>query len=144
MRAMREAVFAELFTRLQGVAGLITVSRRVKAVQDMQPEEMPAAFQIQGKQSMKFAGSTPTVTDMDVTWAIYTQTPDALTAPSIALNELTEAALAQLSPSPGSDRQTLGGLVEYAAVDGDIEIFEGILGDRAVALIPIRIVLGGF
>lgn len=144
MRATREQVFSALFALLQGVPGLNTVSRRLQNVQDMQPESLPAAFQLQGKQALTFKGSVPTVADMTATWAIYGYSADPGVAPSTVLNGLIDAACAAIAPGMPFDKQSLGGLVEYAAIDGEIEIFEGVLGDRAVALIPIRIVLPGF
>jgi hypothetical protein len=60
------------------------------------------------------------------------------------LNGMIEAATAALAPSPAITRQTLGGLVEFCAIDGSIQIFDGVLGDRAIAIVPISIVLGGF
>lgn len=143
-RATREQVFAALFAKLQSVPGLLTVSRRLQAVQDMQPENLPAGFQMQGKQAVAYKGSVPAASDMSATWALYGYSDDPTVAPSTVLNNLVDAACAAIAPPAYTDKQTLGGLVEYAAIDGDIEIFEGVLGDRAVALIPLRIILAGF
>lgn len=144
MKATREQVFDALFDVLKTVPGLVTASRRLKNVQDMQPEELPAAFQLQGKQELVYKGSVPTVADMTATWALYGYSSDPDVAPSTVLNNLIDAACAALAPPAYTDKQTLGGLVEYAAIDGDIEIYEGILADKAVALLPIRILLAGF
>jgi len=70
--------------------------------------------------------------------------PDTTQAPSTALNALIDAACSVLQPAAPFARNTLGGLVEYVAIDGDIEVFEGVLGDRALAILPLKIVLGGF
>lgn len=144
MKATREQVFGALFDVLKTVPGLVTASRRLKNVQDMQPEELPAAFQLQGKQELVYKGSVPTVADMTATWALYGYSSDPDVAPSTVLNNLIDAACAALAPPAYTDKQTLGGLVEYAAIDGDIEIYEGILADKAVALLPIRLLLAGF
>jgi hypothetical protein len=110
----------------------------------MQPENLPAAFQLQGDQGMQFKGSTPTVNTWKADWLLYAHTSDLSIAPSTVLNGMVEAATAALAPSPAIGRQTLGGLVEYCAIDGNIQIFEGVLGDRAIAIVPISIVLAGF
>lgn len=144
MRPSRESIFSALFAQLQTIPGLQTVSRRLQNVQDMAPESMPAAFQIQGAQEMKFKGDVPAVGDWSASWILYASATDTTQAPSTQLNALVDAALAVLVPKPYADRQTLGGLVEYAAVDGKIDIFEGVLGDRAVAVIPIRLIVAGF
>ena len=38
-----------------------------------------------------------------------------------------------------NNKQTLGGLVAHAWIDGVIETDEGVLGDQAVAIIPVVI-----
>lgn len=143
-RPTREAVYAALFAKLQTLPGLVTVSRRLQNVQDVQPESFPAAFQLQGEQQSKFSGNTPTVFTWKADWLLYVHDDDPDSAPSIQLNQLIEAASALLNPSPATNRQTLGGLVEYCAIDGNIQVFEGVLGNRAVAVLPITIVLPGF
>lgn len=143
-RASREEVFAALYATLAGVADWKVCSRRLRNAQDMQPEDFPAAFQVQGTQNLKYQGSVPTVNTWHASWLIYTQTSDPDGAPSIELNQRIDAACAALAPPVGCLKQALGGLVEHAGIVGDIEIYEGVLGDRAVAVLPITIVLAGF
>ena len=73
---------------------------------------------------------------------MYVRQADQTQPPSATLNPLIDAACAVLQPAFG--KNTLRGLVEYVAIDGDIEVFEGVLGDRALAILPLKIVLGGF
>jgi hypothetical protein len=143
-RATREAVYATLFAKLQAVPGLVTVSRRLQNVQDMQPEQLPAAFQLQGQQDARFTGANPTTNTWRADWLLYAYDDDPTSAPSVGLNAMIDAAVAALAPPPYADKQTLGGLVEYAAIDGSIQVFEGALGNRAVAVLPITLVLPGF
>lgn len=143
-RPTREAVYAALFAQLQTITGLKVCSRRLQNCQDMQPEDLPAAFQLQGDQGMQFKGNTPTLNTWKADWLLYAHTADVYIAPSTVLNGMVEQATAALAPSPAIGRQTLGGLVEYCAIDGNIQIFEGVLGDRAIAILPISIVLAGF
>lgn len=143
-RASREAVFAALFAKLQTVPNLKTVSRTMRQINEMRPDEFDAAFQVQGPQKAIFRGNLPTRTVMRATWALYTFIQDPTVNPSTPLNNLVDACAAALAPTPGQDKNTLGGLVESAAIDGEIEIYEGLLGAQAVALIPIEIVLPGF
>ena len=142
IRPSRETVYAALFAKLQSVAGLTTVSRRLQNVQDVQPENFPAAFQLQGEQQNKYTGNTPTIYTWKCDWLLYAYSADPTVAPSTALNVLIDAAVAVLAPVFG--KQTLGGLVEYCAIDGSIQVFEGVLDNRAVAVIPIAILLPGF
>lgn len=144
MRPSRESVFAALFVSLQGAYAWQTASRRLQNVQDVQPEAFPAAFQMQGNQAMKYKGDTPAVGDWNASWILYAYSVEPLIAPSVQLNAMVDAALAALTPTPAGVRNTLGGLAEYCAAEGNIEIFEGVLGDRAIAIIPIRILVAGF
>ena len=143
-RATREQVFAALYAKLQGISGLATVGRKLKNIQDMPAESLPAAFQIQEKQKAEYKGSVPTRNVWRASWLFYNYSSDETVAPSTGLNNLVDAACAALVASSPMQKNTLGGLVEYVAIDGDIEIFEGVLGDRAIAIVPIEIVLPGF
>lgn len=145
MSASRESVYAALFAILQGAYAWQTVSRRLQNLQDLQPEAFPAAYQLQGNQKLTYQGGTPTVGEWQAQWLLYAYSADTTVPPSTQLNAMVDAVLAALKPNPGPlQRNTLGGLVEYAAAEGDIEIFEGVLGDRAIAVIPIRILVPGF
>lgn len=142
-RATREAVYSALFAQLATLPGLKTVSRRLQNAQDMQPEQMPAAFQLQGQQIVRYQGNTPAVYTWKADWLLYTNNSDITVSPTTQLNALVDAATALLAPAFG--KQTLGGLVEYCAIDGNIEVFEGsALGNTAIAILPISILLPGF
>lgn len=139
-----ETVFAALFAKLSGVATFGISGRRLVNVQDVNPEQFPAAFQLQGKQTSRFQPNAPSVLTLRATWALYTFQTDKTAPQSTPLNLLLDAVRTAMLPPAGQVRQTLGGLVEYAAIDGDVEIFEGVLGERAVALVPITLVMAGF
>jgi hypothetical protein len=143
-RPSRESVFSALFSVLQGCYDWKTCSRRLVNVQDVQPEEFPAAFQLQGTQAQSFKGAAPSIGQWHASWLLYAYSTDPTVAPSTALNAMVDAVMTALAPNNITGQFTLGGLVTYAAVDGDIEIFEGVLGDRAIAIVPIRIVVPGF
>jgi hypothetical protein len=145
MSTSRESVFAALFTILQGAYAWQTCSRRLANIQDLAPEALPAAYQLQGPQALKYDGGTPTVGMWQAQWLLYAISDDPNVAPSTQLNAMVDAVLGALKPANGPlVRNTLGGRVEYAAAEGDIDIFEGVLGDRAIAVIPIRIQVPGF
>lgn len=145
MSASRESVYAALFAILQNAYAWQTVSRRLQNVQDMQPEQLPAAFQLQGPQKLTYQGDTPTTGEWQAHWLLYAYSADTTVAPSTQLNAMIDAVLAALKPGAGPvQRNTLGGQVEYAAAEGEIDVFEGVLGDRAIAVIPIRIQVPGF
>ena len=139
-----EDVFAALFAKLSVIPGLATSSRRLANVQDLNPEQFPAAYQVEGKQTFKFTPNAPAILTLRATWVFYAFESDQTQAPSTALNLLLDSARVAMLPPAGSVVQTLSGLVEFAAIQGEVEIFEGVLGDRAVALVPIAIVMPGF
>lgn len=142
----REAIYAALFATvspLQG-AGLTVVSRRMEMVDEMQTSRMPALFQRQLGQVVTKTPALPPKFEFGAEWAIYVHQPDRAQPMTPQLNALVDAASAALRPKTPLTKQNLGGLVEDAAIDGTIEIYEGLLEDRAVAIIPIRILLPGW
>ncbi len=139
-----ETVFAALYAKLTGITDFETVGRRIMNAQDLQPEQFPAAFQVQGKQTWKFTPDSPPVLTLRALWALYTFQSDKTASPSTPLNLLLDAARAAMQPPGGQIKQTLGGLVEFAAIQGDVEIFEDAQGERAIALLPIAIVMPGW
>lgn len=143
-RASIESVYAALFNLLSGITDLQTMDRRLRNIQDVDAQDMPAIFQTQGKQKNVYKGTVPIVQSLEANWILYTNEQDVTAPPSTRINNLIDEARAVLAPAPGFKTQTLGGLVEYAAISGDIEVFEGVLGDKAVAIIPITLVLPGF
>lgn len=145
-RASRETIFAALFSALQGAYAWQTCSRRLQNIQDVAPESFPAAFQIQGQEAITYQGDVPAYGEWQADWLLYAYNDDPTVAPSTQLNSMIDAALTALTPTPGPTvRNTLGGLVEFAAVKGNIEVFEGFLdGNRALAIIPIRVLVPGF
>ena len=66
---------------------------------------------------------------------------DPTVAPSQVMNPLIDAIEAALAPDPTSLVQSLGGLVDHAWIAGKIESDEGLLGDQAVAIVPIDILI---
>lgn len=151
--ATRETVYAALFALANSLTTggsplLKDAGRRLKSLEDCQPENLPAVYQIQDDQKFfKPSTSLPAKMEWGAHWIVYGYSPDPAVAPSTVLNNVVEALVGKsgvLTPAPGVDKQTLGGIVEDAAVSGNIQIFEGLLGDKCVAIIPIRILVPGF
>lgn len=139
-----ETVFAALFAKLSSATAFVTSGRRLVNVQDLNPEAFPAAFQVEGKQTWRFSPNSPPVLTLRASWALYTFQTDPAASPSTPINLVLDAVRAALMPPAGQVKQSLGGLVEYAAIDGDVEVFEGVLGERAVALVPITLLMPGW
>lgn len=143
-RASFESIYAALFALGQSAPGVRTASRRLVSAQDVPIEAAPALYQVQVQQKATFHGSVPTAWELQVMWIVVVAQTDKTQPMTPALNPILDAITAALSPSPPLNKQTLGGLVEYAAIDGNIDIAEGVNGDRTVAFVPIRIVVPGF
>lgn len=137
----REPIYAALFAKLQGAYAWKTASRNLKHWSDVRPPMQPAMFMTQVSEEAVTQTRQKTRWFMDVKVYVYThQATQSGDIPAQSLNTMLDAITAALQPdSVVQEVQTLGGLVEYARIEGGIETDEGFLGDQAVAIIPIRI-----
>lgn len=136
----RELIYSTLFDLLKGVGEFKTTSRRLKHWSDVAPAQQPALFVSQRTEIVtRIPGLNP-VWDLHLDVYIYANTGgDKSLAPSQILNPLIDAIEEALKPNAIDNKQTLGGLVQHAWIDGAIETDEGVLGDQAVAIIPVVI-----
>lgn len=135
----REAIYAALFARLSAIPGLVTTSRKLRHWTDVPPPEQPALFQAQGNQTAQPQTGLPPKWLLSADVYIYVRTTGA-DAPGPVINPILDAVTDALAPdNPVRNTCTLGGLVEWARIEGAIETDEGTLGDQAVAIIPINI-----
>jgi hypothetical protein len=138
----REAIYSALWTLAAGAANFVTASRRLRHWNDVAPAEQPALFLAEkgGQAALKLPGAPVTWT-LYADFYIYAHTGDPYLAPAAILNPLIDALERALAPSPTTGLQSLGlpGLVRHAAITGKIETDEGVLGDQAVAIVPVEI-----
>lgn len=150
MRVPRETIFAALLTKAQtavlnGNPAFVTSSRKFRSWDEVNPVEMPALFIASGNQNAMQQAQYGDIKwrIRALAWIYCMHSPDSETIPGTDLNYLLDAFEEALKPTvPG--RQTLGGLVTHAYIDGEIMISEGSLPNdtKSVALIPITIDLG--
>lgn len=133
----REPIYSALFTLLSAIDGLNTKSRRLKIWTDVPTVNQPALFQIQRKEQVIAVTNRPPVYRLHVDVYLYANTSDQTQAASSILNPILDAICLALQPR--GENQTLGGLVQYCRIDGEITTDEGILGDQSVVIIPIEI-----
>ncbi|HUC62653.1 MAG TPA: hypothetical protein VMF53_11935 [Alphaproteobacteria bacterium] len=137
----RETIYAALFALVSSLPGVAFASRRLKHWSDVAPALQPALFMVQKREQPKEARGLPTHWTFTVDLYLYANSgadPNAI--PAQALNALIDALEAALAPDPVSGVQTLGGLVTHAWLDpSGIETDEGVLGDQAVAIVPVQI-----
>lgn len=138
----REDVYAAVFDQLGTVAGVVTKSRRLRHIEDMGHEEMPAVFQVQQDESWDGGRpNLPTKKVLNVEWWVYVGEPDTTAAPSSKLNPVLDALDSAFGQDgSGYEVKTLEGRVFNVKISGTIEIIEGVLGDRALAIVPVRVV----
>jgi hypothetical protein len=142
MTATREQIAQALLAQLSGIGGIATIGRRLWHWTDVEPAERPALFQVQKSESWQQQRGLPPRVTLHMELYLYVGTAADPAAPPVAeLNPLIDAIQSALAPGPGSAVQTLGGLVEHAWVSGRIETDEGVLGDLAVAIIPVDILI---
>jgi hypothetical protein len=138
----REPVYRALWSMASASASFATAERRLKHWSDVGPAEQPALF-------MSEKGSTAKVKTLGapVVWTlyadlyIYAHSSDPYRAPAVILNPLLDAIEAALAPAPTTGVQDLGLplMVQHAYIAGKIETDEGVLGNQAVAIVPVEI-----
>lgn len=135
----REAIYSALFGMIVPDA-IVTSGRLLRHWDAVDPAEMPALFQAQRSEKIEqtAANGLPTRWLLGADLYLYVAT-DGVTPPATVLNPLLDAIVAKLEPTGLGAPQTLGGLVQWARIDGAIETDEGTLGSKAVAIIPVRI-----
>jgi hypothetical protein len=138
----REPIYAALFGLLETAADFAVVDRRLRHWSDVSPAEQPALFMAQKTElaSVKTLGA-PTVWTLAVDLYVYVHSSDPYLAPATVLNPLLDAVEAALAPSATTGLQDLGlpAMVQHTYISGKIETDEGVLGDQAVAIVPIEV-----
>jgi hypothetical protein len=138
----REPIYAALFGLIETAADFTVVDRRLRHWSDVSPAEQPALFMAQKTElaSVKTLRA-PTVWTLAVDLYVYAHSSDPYLAPATVLNPLLDAVEAALGPSATTGLQDLGlpAMVQHAYISGKIETDEGVLGDQAVAIVPVEI-----
>ena len=132
----REAIYAALFALVSAPSGLKTRSRKLKHWDSVNASEMPALFQAHGPQVAMPVTGHPTRWQLDAVQWVYVSTVNG--DPGPVLNPIIDAIANALDLNSAGRPQTLGGLVEYARIEGTIETSEGTLGTVEVARIPVK------
>jgi hypothetical protein len=138
----REAIYSALWTLAAGAARFASANRRLRHWSDVAPAEQPALFMSEkgGYAAIKALGA-PTVWTLYADFYIYVHSSDPYATPTTILNPLLDALEAALAPVAATGVQNLGlpGMVSHAYIAGKIETDEGIIGDQAIAIVPIEV-----
>lgn len=132
----REAIYSALFTAVSAASGLVVSSRKLRHWDDVAATEMPALFQAQSNQTAMDMTRQRNRWRLEAVLWIYVRT-DGAVSPGQVLNPIVDAITTALDERFPGQPQTLGGLVEYARIEGTIETFEGTLGSLEVCRIPV-------
>jgi len=139
---IRESIYAALWTLAAGAASFVSANRRLRHWADVAPAEQPALFMSEkgGTAVMKALGA-PIVWTLYAEFYLYVHSSDPYLPPAMLLNPLLDALEAALAPSPATGIQNLGlpAMVQHAYIAGKIETDEGVLGDQAIAIVPVDI-----
>jgi hypothetical protein len=139
---VREQIFTALWALGANAARFASANRRLRHWTDVAPAEQPALFMSEkgGQAAIKKLGA-PIVWTLYAEFYIYAHSSDPYLAPVTILNPLLDAFEAALAPSPTSGIQNLGlpQMVQHAYISGKIQTDEGVLGDQAIAIVPVEI-----
>jgi hypothetical protein len=139
---IREAIYAALWTLGSGAGTFASANRRLRHWADVAPVEQPALFMSEkgGHAAIKALGAA-IVWTLYADFYIYVHSSDPFAAPAMILNPLLDALERALAPSPATGIQNLGLplMVQHAYIAGKIETDEGVLGDQAIAIVPVEI-----
>lgn len=141
----RESIYGGFWAGLQAVVGpsFTTKSRILKHWADVDGPLQPALFQAQGTETARTETGQPTKWEFRLKLYIYARADPA--ADTWPLNPLLDAVTNFITArNPVSGKSNLGHLIpgiEWARVDGVIETDEGVLGEQAMAIVPVLIFL---
>jgi hypothetical protein len=133
----REAIWTSVFGLVSALAPFKSTGRKVVIWDDC--PAMPALYLNQGGESViKTGRGLPNIYTMSAEIVLYARNESNGT-PATQINALLDAVTARFAVDPIDGKQTLGGLVEDAWIEGEIMRDEGALGDVGVALVPIKV-----
>src|SRR5271169_795973 len=139
---VRESIYAALWALGAGAESFASANRRLRHWADVAPAEQPALFMAEkGGQAVTKALGASIAWTLYADFYVYVHSSDPYLAPAMVLNPLLDALEAALAPSPATGIQNLGlpAMVQHAYIAGKIETDEGVLGDQAIAIVPVEI-----
>lgn len=139
MRSTRKAIMDALQARLATAAAFALVGRRGR-----DPENMPSPSLIILKRGEHYSGGSTNIRKqlaLMIDAIVYVDVgTDETAVPGDVIDVILDGIDAALRPdSPAEGKCTLGGRVEAAQIDGEVEIASGDVTGKALAIVPIRI-----
>jgi hypothetical protein len=145
MMATREQVIEALFAVLQTSGSFVTTGRRLVDPEGITVEESPALFLVehQDPYDRKAGYNQLPKRTMEARAIIYNNVGDNQNLiPSTFINNALDAIDVSFAiDNRQTNSFTLGGLVAACTIDGTIERASGDVTGKAMAIVPIRILL---
>jgi hypothetical protein len=139
---VREAIYSALWALAAASGRYVSAARRLRHWADIAPIEQPALFMSEkgGLATVKTLGA-PIVWTLYADFYIYVHSSDPYQTPGTLLNPLLDALEKAIAPSPTTGIQNLGlsSMVSHAYIAGKVETDEGVLGNQAIAIVPVEI-----
>jgi len=146
----REAIYAATFNLIdsqKATLGIKTTSRHLQHIEDVDPTNMPAFFQVQVDEGVMQVPNVPPKFTLYAEWWLYVAHPlpgdQNAQAPSQIFNPLVDAMQQAIGmpPASGGAPQTLDGLVHAIMMNGKVKYADGSLGDRSIVMLPLAIIV---
>jgi hypothetical protein len=137
----REAIYSALWNLATKSYNFAAVSRRLRPWADVKAAEQPFLCMAEaGMEGLVKALGAATVWTLHARLYIYVHSSDPYRSPSELLNPLIDAVDVAMAPDfTGIQNLGLPEMVVHSYIEGRIETDEGVLGDQAIAEIPIKI-----
>ncbi len=139
-----EPIYAALFAKLASIPGIKTTSRKMAHWADVPAKQQPALYMIQsGETNENPARGLPPKWRLKAEFYLYVNPGEGKSIiPSQVMNPLLGAIRDALAfDNVVANTCTLGGLASHCWISGEIEVYDGVLGDQAVAVIPVDILV---
>jgi hypothetical protein len=138
----RETYYGELANRLRAIPGIRTFSRRLLHVNELPAAQQPALFLAQTFQRPTYQPGRTIIWEFGADLYLYVRDPKGST-PGVLMNPLMDALCAVFAPDNANvNACTFGGLCHRVEL-GPIETDEGTMGEQAIAILPVTMVVVG-
>jgi hypothetical protein len=145
----REAVADALFSLLQatkvgGNSPFVTTGQNPKIWSKVPPGAQPAMYLVDVGETVvqnQAYGLSKYLLHFEILLYVRADaSPQAI--PAVFLRTLRDAIDAQMQSTPPGERQTLGGVVYHAWIEGEVLVDGGILDQQCVVMIPVKVLTG--
>ena len=135
---IRESIYAALWTLGAGAASFASANRRLRHWAEVAPTEQPALFMAEkGGHAVTKALGSPITWTLYADFYVYVHSSDPYLAP--ARPRARREAGSEALPATGIQNLGLPAMVQHAYIAGKIETDAGVLGDQAIAIVPVEI-----